>query len=73
MPAIRRDMRSGAAFSMEAQMRELAYEEVLEISGGVPPAASLDDATYRMPAEQLLDPVDYEHMVAQGVSRSWLA
>jgi hypothetical protein len=54
-------------------MRELSYAEVQEISGGVPPASTLDEASYRMPAEQLLDPVDYEHMVAQGVSRSWSA
>ncbi len=52
-------------------MRELSYAEVQEISGGVPPASTLDEASYRMPAEQLLDPVDYEHMVAQGVARSW--
>jgi hypothetical protein len=51
-------------------MRELSYSEVQEISGGVPPASSLDDATHRMPAEQLLDPVDYEHMVAQGAAGS---
>jgi hypothetical protein len=54
-------------------MRELTYAEVQEISGGVPPAASLDEATYRMPAEQLLDPVDYERAVEQGTLRSWPA
>ena len=52
-------------------MRELSYAEILEISGGVPPGSSLDDANYRMPAEQLLDPLDYERMVAEGTARSW--
>jgi hypothetical protein len=54
-------------------VRELTYAEVQEISGGVPPASSLDEASYRMPAEQLLDPVDYERTVAQGTSRDWTA
>jgi hypothetical protein len=51
-------------------MRELSYAEVQEISGGIPPASSLDDATYRMPAEQLFDPVDYEHTVAPAAPRT---
>jgi len=51
-------------------MRELSHAEVQEISGGIPPASSLDDAIYRMPAEQLFDPLDYEHMVAQAVPRT---
>ena len=30
-------------------MKELTIEEVLRIAGGVPPAAALDELTYRTP------------------------
>jgi hypothetical protein len=66
-------MRSGAVHPEEDPMRELTYAEIQEISGGVPPGSSLDEASYRLPAEQLLDPVDYERTVAQGTSRNWSA
>jgi len=38
-------------------MKELTFEEVLRIAGGVPPASALDELTYRVPEEERRDPI----------------
>jgi hypothetical protein len=40
-------------------MKELTFEEVLRITGGLPPTAALDEETYRAPLTTATDPVDY--------------
>ena len=40
------------------EMKELTFEEVLRIAGGVPPAAALDELTYRAPEEARSDPIE---------------
>ena len=48
-------------------MKELTFEEVLRIAGGLPVASALDELTYRAPVESASDPVDYAHLL--GASR----
>ena len=48
-------------------MKELTLEEVLRIAGGLPVTSTLDDLTYRAPAESSNDPIDYAHLL--GVNR----
>ena len=38
-------------------MKELTFEEVLRIAGGVPPASALDELNYRVPEEAHRDVV----------------
>jgi hypothetical protein len=38
-------------------MKELAFEEVLRIAGGVPSTAALDELNYRAPEELQRDPL----------------
>lgn len=40
-------------------MRELTFEEVLRIKGGLPPTAALDEETYRAPTPSAIETVDY--------------
>jgi len=47
----------------EVDVKELSLEEVLRIAGGVPLSAALDEVTYRAPAENVNDPVDYAHLL----------
>ena len=49
-------------------MKELSFEEVLQIAGGLPVSAALDELTYRAPAESATDPIDYAHIL--GAIRS---
>lgn len=44
-------------------MKELTFEEVLRIAGGLPVASALDELTYRAPAESSNDPIDYAHLL----------
>ncbi|HUL97794.1 MAG TPA: hypothetical protein VLT89_17420 [Usitatibacter sp.] len=39
-------------------MKELSFEEVLRIAGGVPVTAALDEVTYRAPQEAVGDAPD---------------
>ena len=48
-------------------MKELSFEEVLRIAGGLPVSAALDELTYRAPSESKADPIDYAHVL--GVNR----
>lgn len=43
-------------------MKELSYEEVLRIAGGLPVTAALDEVTYRAP-ETGTDAVDYARLL----------
>lgn len=43
-------------------MKELSFEEVLRIAGGLPVSAALDELTYRAPAESAAEPIDYAHI-----------
>jgi len=43
-------------------MRELDPDEILAITGGLPPAAVLDEAFYRAPAEPLRDPLEFAEL-----------
>ena len=43
-------------------MKELTFEEVLRIAGGLPVSAALDELTYRAPAQSPAEPVDYAHI-----------
>lgn len=44
-------------------MKELSFEEVNAIAGGLPPGAALDEIFYRAPAEPLRDPVEHARRV----------
>ena len=44
-------------------MKELTFEEVLRIAGGVPLAAALDELTYRAPEERKRDPLETARIV----------
>jgi hypothetical protein len=48
-------------------MKELTYEEVLRIAGGVPVTAALDEVTYRAPQESAASPIDYAHLSGVGL------
>ncbi len=48
-------------------MKELTFEEVLRIAGGVPLAAALDEVTYRAPAEPPAEPVDYARLAGRDL------
>ena len=48
-------------------MKELTFEEVLRIAGGVPLAAALDEVTYRAPVEAPSDPVDYARLAGRDL------
>jgi hypothetical protein len=50
-------------------VKELTLEEVLRIAGGVPPAAALDEITYRAPAEAP-PPVDYARLPGKDLRGS---
>jgi hypothetical protein len=51
-------------------MKELSFEEVLRIAGGLPVPAALDELTYRAPAESAADPIDYAHCLAASLHPS---
>jgi hypothetical protein len=51
----------------EVDVKELTFEEVLRIAGGVPLAAALDEVTYRAPAEPPADPVDYARLAGRDL------
>ena len=51
-------------------MKELTFEEVLRIAGGVPVSAALDELTYRAPPEAGADPVDYARDLAAELRTS---
>jgi hypothetical protein len=53
--------------SREVDVKELTFEEVLRIAGGVPLAAALDEVTYRAPAEPPADPVDYARLAGRDL------
>jgi hypothetical protein len=55
--------------SKEELVKELTLEEVLRIAGGVPPAAALDEITYRAPAEAP-PPVDYARLPGKDLRGS---
>lgn len=44
-------------------MKELNFEEVLRIAGGVPVSAALDEVTYRAPVEPAGGSVDYARLL----------
>lgn len=44
-------------------MKELSFDEVLRIAGGLPVTAALDEVTYRSPDEGAPDAVDYARML----------
>ena len=46
-------------------MKELSFEEVNAIAGGLPPGSTLDEIFYRMPAEPLRDPVERTRRAAE--------
>jgi hypothetical protein len=46
-------------------MKELSFQEVNAIAGGLPPGAALDEIFYRAPAEPLRDPVEYARLAAE--------
>ena len=39
-------------------MKELTFDEVLRIAGGVPPASALDELTYRTSEDSRRDTID---------------
>ncbi len=51
-------------------MKELTYEEVLRIAGGVPVTAALDEVTYRAPEASAPSAIDYAHLSGVGVASS---
>ncbi len=51
-------------------MKELNFEEVLRIAGGVPVSAALDELTYRAPEETGSEPFDYARFLGPGVRES---
>lgn len=51
-------------------MKELNFEEVLRIAGGVPVTAALDELTYRAPAESADAPVDYARVLGPSLRDS---
>jgi len=51
----------------EVDMKELTFEEVLRIAGGVPLVAALDEVTYRAPAEPPAGPVDYARLAGRDL------
>jgi hypothetical protein len=58
---------SKAARIREDDVKELTFEEVLRIAGGVPLAAALDEVTYRAPVEPPSDPVDYARLAGRDL------
>jgi hypothetical protein len=48
-------------------MKELIFEEVNAVAGGLPPVASLDEISYRAPAEPLRDPVEHARPAEDNV------
>jgi len=44
-------------------MKELSFEEVQRIAGGLPVTAALDEVTYRTPDETAPDTVDYARLL----------
>ena len=51
-------------------MKELTFEEVLRIAGGVPHAAALDEITYRAPQDADRDPLDRERLLGKDTRPS---
>lgn len=49
-------------------MKELSFEEVLRIAGGVPVSAALDELTYRAPLDPAGEPVDFAHLLGTNPS-----
>ncbi|MGZ5037211.1 MAG: hypothetical protein ACXWG1_01570 [Usitatibacter sp.] len=50
-------------------MKELNFEEVLRIAGGVPVSAALDELTYRAPEETGSEPIDPARVLGRGLVR----
>jgi hypothetical protein len=48
---------------VEDDVKELEFEDVLRIAGGVPVSAALDEVTYRAPEEPAADPIDYARLL----------
>jgi hypothetical protein len=55
---------------VEDDVKELDFEEVLRIAGGVPVSAALDELTYRAPEEPGSDPIDYARLLGVGLRPS---
>jgi hypothetical protein len=55
---------------VEDDVKELNFEEVLRIAGGVPVSAALDELTYRAPEETGSEPFDYARFLGPGVRES---
>ena len=51
-------------------MKELTFEEVLRIAGGVPLAAALDELSYRAPEERKCDPLKSARVVVPPLRTS---
>jgi hypothetical protein len=51
-------------------MKELTFEEVLRIAGGVPVAAALDELAYRAPEERKRDPIAAARVVVPHLRTS---
>lgn len=52
-------------------MKELTLEEVLQIAGGVPLSAALDELTYRAPKETASDPIDRARILGRSSPACW--
>jgi hypothetical protein len=52
---------------VEGDVKELNFEEVLRIAGGVPVSAALDEITYRAPGEQGSEPIDYARFLGSSL------
>ena len=48
-------------------MKELSFEEVLRIAGGLPVSAALDEVTYLAPESAATDAVDYARLLEASV------
>lgn len=51
-------------------MKELSFEEVLRIAGGVPLSAALDELTYRAPEEPAATPAEGARFQGPGLHPS---
>jgi hypothetical protein len=51
-------------------MKELTPEEVLQIAGGLPVSAALDEITYRAPRESVRNPLDYARLSGKDLLSS---
>jgi hypothetical protein len=55
---------------VEDDVKELNFEEVLRVAGGVPVSAALDELTYRAPEEPGSDPLDYARLLGSALRES---